>query len=70
MSGQSEHTRDENIGLLTSGHSSHTWVLERKFKYWLAGRPGPFASINFTGKDIPRSAIVDPEQHSYNSFSN
>lgn len=54
---------DESTGLSTSRPVSHTWVLERKLKYWLGGRLEPFAGINFTEKDIPRSAIMYPEQH-------
>lgn len=64
MSGESEHTGDENICLLMTDHLPHTQILGRKFKYLVVGRPGPFASINFTEKDIPKSAIVYPEQHS------
>lgn len=64
VDGESEHNGDENICLLTSHHFSHTGVSEKKkLKYWLGGRPGPFASINFTEKDIPKSAIMYPEQH-------
>lgn len=58
VSGESEHTGDENICLSATDHFSHTRVLERRCKYWLADRPRPFASFNFTEKDIPRSAIV------------
>lgn len=62
MGGENEATRDENICLLTSPHLSHTWVLQKKVKYWVGGGLEPSAGIDFIEKDIARSTIMYPEQ--------